>query len=171
MPFEKRRLFSDQQQGILADSQVCVAYFKAQSGLTGSLGDFPLNQPTVVVADDNPALLYQMVALMKSEFDVVATAENGLLALKLARQHRPDVVVLDLWMPIVNGLEVARQLTQSASTARIVICSVETDPEIIQSTKQAGALGYVFKLSMTRDLVVAVKAAIRGEAFDSSLWA
>jgi CheY-like chemotaxis protein len=168
--FEKHRLFSDLQQGSLADSQACVACFKAQSGPTGTLGDPPLNQPTVVVADDNPALLYQMVALMKPEFDVVATAENGLLALEVVRQYRPDVVVLDLWMPILNGLEIARQLTQSASTARIVICSVETDPEIIQSTKQAGALGYVFKLSMTRDLVAAVKAAIRGEAFESSLW-
>lgn len=110
-----------------------------------------------------------MVHLVEAEFAVVATAQNGLMALKLIRQHRPDVVVLDLRMPMVSGLEVARQLKRSASTARIVICSAETDPEIIQSTRQAGALGYVFKTCMMQDLLAAVKAAVRNEEFVSCM--
>jgi two-component system nitrate/nitrite response regulator NarL len=136
---------------------------------TGIFGDSHLNQLKIVIADDSPAILHQMVHLLEAEFTVVATAENGLSALDLIRQHRPDVAVLDLNMPVVSGLEVIRQLTWCASTPRIVICSAESDPEIIQSTRQAGALGYVFKTSMIQDLMAAVKAAARGEVFVSSL--
>jgi DNA-binding NarL/FixJ family response regulator len=110
-----------------------------------------------------------MARLLEPEFAVIATAENGLLALKRIRQHVPDVVVLDLRMPIVSGLEVAQQLTKSASTPRIVICSMESEPEIIQSTRQAGALAYVCKMKMAEDLIAAVKAAIQGRSFMSSL--
>ena len=91
-----------------------------------------------------------MVGLMETEFAVVATAENGLLALKLTRKYQPDIVVLDLRMPLVNGIEVARHLTKSTSKPCIVICSADTEPEIIQLSRQAGALAYVFKLRMGR---------------------
>jgi len=110
------------------------------------------------------------VLLLVAEFDVVATAENGLVALKHIRQRKPDVAVLDLRMPVLNGTDVARQIKGSASepTPAIVICSVETDPGVVAAAQQAGALGYVFKASMSRDLIVAVKAAARGETFVSS---
>jgi DNA-binding NarL/FixJ family response regulator len=122
----------------------------------------------VVIAEDNPALLSLMVGLMETEFAVVATAENGLLALKRIRKYRPDIVVLDLRMPLVNGIEVARHLTKSTSKPCIVICSADTEPEIIQLSRQAGALAYVFKIRMGRDLIAAVKAALQGETFVSS---
>jgi len=129
----------------------------------------PLNKLRVVIADDNPAVLRQLVLLLAVEFDVVATAGNGLVALKHIRQRNPDVVVLDLKMPILDGAEVARRIKDSSSAPAVVICSVETDSEIVAAAQQAGALGYVFKTSMTRDLVAAVKAAARGEAFISVL--
>ncbi len=141
----------------------------ARADFIGELRDVPLNKLRVVIADDNPGVLRQLVLLLAVEFDVVATAENGLLALKHIRQRNPDVVVLDLKMPILDGAEVARQIKSSLSPPAIVICSVETDPEIVAAAQQAGALGYVFKTSMARDLVAAVKAAARGEAFLSVL--
>jgi len=141
----------------------------ARANFIGELRDVPLNKLRVVIADDNPAVLRQLVLLLTVEFDVVATAENGLLALKHIRQRNPDVVVLDLKMPILDGAEVARQIKGSLSAPAIVICSVETDPEVVAAAQQAGALGYVFKTSMARDLVAAVKAAARGEAFLSVL--
>lgn len=141
----------------------------ARADFIGELRDVPLNKLRVVIADDNPAVLRQLVLLLAVEFDVVATAENGLLALKHIRQRNPDVVVLDLKMPILDGAEVAQQIKGSLSAPAIVICSVETDPEIVAAAQQAGALGYVFKTSMARDLVAAVKAASRGEAFISVL--
>ena len=121
----------------------------------------------VVVADDSPAILRRLVSLLGTEFDVVSTAENGQLALESAERYQPDVVVLDLAMPFLNGIEVTRELRKQESDPAIVICSVESDPEIIEAAQQAGALGYVFKWRMSRDLIMAVKSAARGEPFVS----
>jgi DNA-binding NarL/FixJ family response regulator len=140
-----------------------------RTDLSGKLGDVRLTKLRVVIADDNPSVLRQLVLLLNAAFDVVATAENGLLALKHIHQRRPDVVVLDLRMPILDGMEVARQIKDSGPTPAIVICSVEADPEIVEAARQAGALGYVLKTSMARDLITAVKAAARGEIFVSAL--
>jgi DNA-binding NarL/FixJ family response regulator len=121
----------------------------------------------VVVADDNPAVLRELVTLLEAEFDVVATAENGQLVLESARRYQPDIVVLDLQMPLLNGVEVTTELRKLGPVPAVVICSVENDPEIVQAARQAGVLGYVFKMRMDRDLVKAVKSAGRGEPFVS----
>ena len=122
----------------------------------------------VVVADDNPAVLRRLVSLLATEFEVVSTAENGKLGLERSRRYHPDIIVVDLEMPILNGIEVTRQLRKLGRTPAVVICSVESDQEMIEAAQQAGALGYVFKKSMDRDLVKAVKSAARGETFISS---
>jgi len=122
----------------------------------------------IVVVDDNPAFLSQVVSLLETEFDVVATAENGLLALESIRRYMPDVVVADLGMPVINGVELTRELKRVASRPVVVICSVENDQEIVEAARQAGALGYVFKSHMTRDLIKAVKLAAQGKSFISS---
>jgi len=122
----------------------------------------------VVVADDNPAVLRQFVSLLESEFDVVATADNGQLALECIQRYQPDIAVLDLEMPILNGIAVTRELMKLGQDPAVVICSVESDPEVIEAAQQAGALGYVFKRRMTKDLIIAVRSAARGEPFVSS---
>jgi len=122
----------------------------------------------VVAADDNPAILHKLVSLLVAEFDLVATAENGQLALECIRIHLPDVVVLDLEMPFLNGLEITRELKKLDPSPAVVICSVESDSAIIEAAQQAGALGYVFKMHMGRDLVKAVESAAHGESFVSS---
>jgi len=122
----------------------------------------------VVVADDNPAVLSQLVSVLEPAFEVVCTAENGHLALERARRYEPDIVVLDLAMPVRNGLEVTRELKKLSPSPAVVICSVERDPAFIEAAQQAGALGYVFKMHMDRDLVKAVRLAAHGEPFVSS---
>jgi|SRR5215468_10286619 len=122
----------------------------------------------VVVADDNPAVLRRHVSLLEAEFDVVSTAENGQSALECIRRYKPEIVVLDLGMPLLNGIEVTRELKKLGPNPAVVICSVEQDPEIIEAARQAGALGYVFKLRIHQDLIRAVKSAVRGESFISS---
>lgn len=123
----------------------------------------------VVVAEDNPAVLRQLVSLLATEFEVVSTAENGNLALECSRRYEPDILVVDLEMPLLNGIEVTRELRKLGPTPAVVICSVESGEEVIEAAQQAGALGYVFKMQMDRDLVVAVKSAARGETFISSM--
>ena len=122
----------------------------------------------VVVADDNPLVLRALNSLLATEFTVVASAENGGLALECSRRYQPDIIVLDLEMPVLNGIEVTRKLRKLGPTPAVVICSVESDPEIIEAAQQAGALGYVFKARMTRDLISAVKCAADGKSFVSS---
>jgi DNA-binding NarL/FixJ family response regulator len=121
----------------------------------------------IVIVDDNPVVLSQLVSLLGTEFEVVATAENGLLALECIRRHAPDVVVVDLAMPILNGVELTKELKKMPSHPAVVICSVENDPDIVEAARQAGALGYVFKARMTRDLIKAVKLAAQSEPFVS----
>jgi two-component system, response regulator PdtaR len=123
----------------------------------------------IVVGDGNPAVLRQLVRMLAAEFEVVGTAENGHTALLQIRQHKPAVVVLDLEMPLLNGLGVMQQLRASGSMPGIVICSLETNPEVIEEARKAGALGYVFKTRVADDLIAAVKAAARSQAFLSSL--
>lgn len=125
----------------------------------------------VVVADDHHgAALQQLISLLEAEFLVVATAKNGEAALECVRKHRPDVVVLDLEMPMLNGIETASRLGEMPSPPGVVICSSETDLEVVEFARQTGAIGYVFKANMARDLVEAVKSAWRGEPFVSPRW-
>jgi len=128
-----------------------------------------VRRPKIIIADDNHALLRQMVSLLSDEFDVVATALDGRIAREKILQYRLDVVVLDLEMPFLNGMEVTRELRKLTPGPRVVICSVESDEDIVEAAQQAGALGYVFKTHMTKDLIEAVKSAASGESFISSI--
>ena len=121
----------------------------------------------VLLADDNSAFLQKITSLLAIEFDVVATATDGNSALDLIRRYVPDLAVLDLGMPGLNGIEVMQELAKSSQDPPIVICSVETDSEIVEAARQAGALGYVFKLWVEKDLILAVQLALQGKSFVS----
>jgi DNA-binding NarL/FixJ family response regulator len=121
----------------------------------------------IVVADDNPAFLAKLVSVLATEFEVVATSADGKSALECIRLCQPNVVVLDLEMPQLHGIEVARELNKSPSSPAVVICSVENDPEVVEAARRVGALGYVFKPRVAEDLIAAVKAVARGQSFVS----
>jgi DNA-binding NarL/FixJ family response regulator len=121
----------------------------------------------LAVADDNADFLSELISVLETEFDVVVTATDGKSALENIRRRSPDVVVLDLEMPLLNGIEVARELSKHNPRPAVVICSVEYDPEIIEAAREAGALGYVFKARIRKDLVAAVKSVVRGQSFVS----
>jgi|SRR5215470_13578622 len=119
----------------------------------------------IVVADDNPKMLQELVSLLKTEFDIVGTAADGGSARDCIQRYKPDVAVLDLVMPTLNGIELTRQLNSNGHRPCVVICSVERDREIIDAARNAGALGYVFKTRMAKDLIPAVKSVAAGRAF------
>jgi DNA-binding NarL/FixJ family response regulator len=121
----------------------------------------------IVVADDSTAFLAKLVSVLATEFEVVATATDGKSALECIRLCQPSVVVLDLEMPGLNGIEVTKELTKNPSSPAVVICSIENDPEIVEAARQAGALGYVFKPRVAEDLIVAVKTVAGGHSFVS----
>ena len=121
----------------------------------------------IVVADDSPSFLEKLISILEAEFEVVKVATDGLTSLKIIMDCQPDVVVLDLEMPGLNGIEITRELMRYSPRPAIVICSVEHDQEIVDAAQKIGALGYVFKSRAARDLNAAVKAAARGKSFVS----
>ena len=119
----------------------------------------------LIVADDSPPFLQKLISLLAVEFDVVATAADGKMALNLIRRYEPDLVVLDMQMPGLNGIEITRELAKNPSSPPVVICSAETDSEIVEAAREAGALEYVFKARIETDLILAAKSAVQDSPF------
>lgn len=124
-------------------------------------------QPRLVIADEDPEFLQEVLSMLAPEFNVVATAADGQEALERIRFHHPDAVILDYHMAKLSGIDVTLYLATHPPSPPVVICSVETHSLIIDAARRAGALGYVFKTSVQRDLVWAVKLALRGRFFRS----
>ncbi len=119
----------------------------------------------VVVADDNAAWLHSLTRLLEAEFDVVATASDGSAALERISDFNPDVAVLDLEMPALNGIQVTQEATKSGVATAVVICSVHKDRQLVEAAVKAGARGYIFKNNGLQDLLNAVKTAARGGTY------
>jgi two-component system response regulator DegU len=125
-------------------------------------------KPKIIIADDNETILATLVSVLSLEFEVIATALDGRSALDHIERLQPHAAVLDLNMPKLNGIEITRELVRQQLTCVVVICSVENDPELIAAAQGAGALGYVIKRRLKRDLVPAVKSAVSGAPFFST---
>jgi DNA-binding NarL/FixJ family response regulator len=96
---------------------------------------------------------------------VVGTATDGQQALEAVQDLKPDVLVLDISMPVMNGMETARRLKEVGAETRIVFLTVHDDPDFAREALAAGALGYVIKLRIASDLLAAIKEAHVGRSF------
>jgi DNA-binding NarL/FixJ family response regulator len=121
----------------------------------------------IIVADDSPSFLEKLISILEVEFEVIMTARDGKSSLEIIRNCQPDVVVLDLEMPGLNGIEITRELMKYDPRPAIVICTVEHDQDVVDAALEAGALGYVFKARAARDLNAAVKSVAGGQSFVS----
>ena len=119
----------------------------------------------ILIADDHPVVRSGLVALLNSqpEFDVVAEAENGETAVSLSLAHTPDVILMDLQMPVLDGLAAIQQIRTEWSEARIIVLTTyDTDADIMPALK-AGATGYLLKDTPPQALFDAIQSAARGE--------
>ena len=123
----------------------------------------------VLLVDDSEAMLARSAAALKRCCAVVGSATDGLAALEAARTLKPDVIVLDVSMPGMNGLEVTARLREAGCTAAVVFLTVHDDEDIILAAKAAGAIGYVVKPRLFSDLMVAVQEARAGRPFVSPI--
>lgn len=130
-----------------------------------------MTRPRVVLADDHALLLEAFRRLLDPEFDVVGVATDGAALVEEALRLRPDVVVTDVSMPRMNGIEAAKRLRAELPTARIVFLTVNEDPQIAAEAFRIGALGYLLKSSTATELVAAIRAALKGKRFLSKLLA
>jgi DNA-binding NarL/FixJ family response regulator len=121
----------------------------------------------VVVADDHIALLAVFTGMPQREFSVVGTAKNGQEALAVVGELHPDVVVLDIEMPVMDGLLAARRLLASDSAARIVFLTAFADPDYVAAALNLGVAGYVLKSRAALDLSHAIRSAMLGQSFVS----
>jgi DNA-binding NarL/FixJ family response regulator len=122
---------------------------------------------TVVVVDDQPLIRSSLRALLDDAEDitVVGEAGDGQEALRLAETLRPDVVLLDVGMPGLNGLDVAGRLAALDASIRVLILSMHTSEEYVLRALRAGCAGYLLKGSAVSELEVAVRAVARGETY------
>jgi DNA-binding NarL/FixJ family response regulator len=121
----------------------------------------------VLLADDHLPMLERVAALLSLSFDVVGTACNGEDLISQAMRLRPDVIVADITMPVLTGIEAAHQLREAGSSAKFVFLTVHPEDDFVQACRAEGALGYVVKSHLRTDLIPAVIAASRGQSYVS----
>jgi DNA-binding NarL/FixJ family response regulator len=135
----------------------------------GTPGPVGVRRSTVLLADDHGVVAEGLRRLLEPEFEVVAVVPDGPSLLEAARRLRPDVVVADLAMPGLSGLEAARLLAREGAPSRVVILTMYAEAALAGAARRAGALGFVSKHAAAEELLAAVRAAERGQAYFSPL--
>ena len=127
-----------------------------------------MTRARILVAEDHALMRKRVVRLLKGEFEVLQAAADGQELLELAERLNPDVCVLDICMPIMNGIEAAGQLRRNGSTAKIIFLTLYNDSDFVRAALKSGAEGYVIKAQMAADLPLAVREVLAGRTFLSA---
>jgi DNA-binding NarL/FixJ family response regulator len=119
----------------------------------------------IIIADDHDLVREAMRSLLNSEPDlrVIDEAKDGQETIELTRLHRPDLVLMDVRMPKVNGLEATRKIKEELPTTKVLIVSAYEDPLLVSDAVRAGADGYVLKLSLIQEQLDAIRGVLGGE--------
>jgi len=126
------------------------------------------SRPRIVVADDHRPMLNTLVGLLSPEFDVVAAVTDGLAAVAEATTLDPDLLVLDIAMPGLNGIAAAARLRERGSRARIVFVTNMRGREFVDASRRLGEVGFVVKDRLVPDLLPAIHRVLSGHSFVSS---
>jgi len=127
--------------------------------------------PRVLVADDLPEILKQVRELLGEHCEIVGSVANGQQALWSTLTLNPDILVVDISMPILNGFEVARSVRESNCRARIVFFTIHEDRDYVDAAFSCGGSGYVLKSRASTDLLAAIEAALQHRTFTSPFQA
>ena len=121
----------------------------------------------IIVADDHAVMRQGLSTMLAQDPDItiVGQAENGREAVQLCREHKPDVVIMDLSMPDMNGIEATRQITTTCHGSRVVALSVHTNKRLVVEMLQAGAAGYLLKSSDFEEVLKAIKVVLSGKVY------
>jgi two-component system response regulator NreC len=126
-----------------------------------------MSKPSVLLADDHPSLLAWEKNLLQRTYEVVGCVRDGQALVEAAMKLEPDVIVTDIFMPILNGMEAVRRLKESGCKSKVVFLTVHADPDYNWACLSMGAQGYVVKIRMAKDLLPAIQAALAGQVFVS----
>ena len=126
-----------------------------------------IRRPTVVLAEDHVETADQLHNLLQRHFDVIALVEDGEALVNAAERLTPDVIVTDIRMPGLNGIEACALILRDHPKARVIFVTVHAEPTLVARGLAVGALGYVLKDAAGDDLVPAVRAALGGDCYVS----
>ena len=126
-----------------------------------------MNKTRIVLADDHAILREGIRALLEDQHDmaVVGEAADGRKAVELAREQSPDIVVMDIGMPLLNGLEATRQIKRECPQVSVVVLTMHDNEEYVSQILAAGASGYVLKRAASSELVTAIRAVAAGQSY------
>lgn len=128
-----------------------------------------MHRPRVLLADDHRMLREAFTRLLETDCEIVGQVGDGRALIEAAEQMRPDVVVVDIGMPLLNGLDATRILRKSLPTVKVVILTVSEDPDLADAAFKAGASGFLLKNSAATELIQAIQMAIRGRSYVTPL--
>ncbi|HKY71718.1 MAG TPA: response regulator transcription factor [Nitrospira sp.] len=127
-----------------------------------------MQRPRVLLADDHRLVVEACVSFLEPECKVVGIVADGRELIAAAQALRPDVVVLDIGMPLLNGLDAARQLKHLLPAAKLIFLTMNEDPDLAKEALCIGASGYLLKTSAVRELPEAIRTALRGDTYVTS---
>jgi DNA-binding NarL/FixJ family response regulator len=130
-----------------------------------------MTKPRVVVADDHPILAEGLRRLLEPEFTLVEVVADGRELVAAGKKHRPDVIVTDVTMPSLNGIEAAQQLRKAGVAAKVIFLTMHHDVAYAKRALEAGASAYVLKHSAPDELLTAIREALRGHTYVTPLIA
>ena len=124
----------------------------------------------ILVVDDSEPWRQQVCSILQTRpgLRVIAQAADGLEAVQKAQELKPDLILLDIGLPSLNGIEVAHQVSRRIPDATILFVSQNNDPDLVAVARSNGAKGYVLKIDVNRELLLAIEAVLRGEHFAST---
>jgi DNA-binding NarL/FixJ family response regulator len=124
-----------------------------------------MSRPTVLLADDHVLVAEGLASLLKDEFELVGVVTSGSALVAEARRLRPDVIVTDVSMPGMTGLDAARTFVAEGIPSKIIILTMHADPAIVGEAFRIGATGFLLKHSAGEELIIAVQEAVRGNSY------
>jgi DNA-binding NarL/FixJ family response regulator len=119
----------------------------------------------LLLADDHPIVIAGLREVLEPQFEIVGTAEDGRALVDMAPVLKPDVILLDISMPLLNGLTAARQIKKRLPKVKLIFLTMQTDADYVKEAFRAGASGYIVKRSVASELVAAIEEVIKGQTY------
>ncbi len=153
--------YCDSRQPTSADLRISVAFGSRKAALER------MDKVRVLLADDHEAIVARVRRVLSADFDIVGAVNNGRDALAETQRLDPDVLVIDISMPVLDGLQAVSHLRSTNSRTKVVFLTIHEGQDFVAAALSAGASGYVTKAYLTTDLVPAIREALAGRTYVS----
>ena len=128
-----------------------------------------MNKTSVLLAEDHTIVAEGLKSILEGEFDLVGIVPDGRSLVETAKQLKPDVIVTDISMPLLNGLDAVRQIKREGLPAKIIFLTMHTDIPLATEAFRAGASGYLLKQSASQELITAIHEVVKGHSYVTPL--